>query len=58
MDKKIKKYQKAVLNILTEYSKIKYANVQGENQVVADKDNNRFLIMTIGIYRLAPLQFK
>ena len=48
MDNKLEKYQKAVMNILTEYSKIKYANVQGENQVVADKENNRFLIMTIG----------
>ena len=48
MDNKIKKYQKAILNILGEYAKIKYANVQGENQVIADKDNNRFLIMTIG----------
>jgi hypothetical protein len=48
MDKKIEKYQKAILDILSAYSKIQYANVQGENQVIADKDNNRFLIMTIG----------
>lgn len=48
MDKKIKKYQKAILHILNEYAEIKYANMLGENQIVADKENNRFLIMTIG----------
>jgi len=48
MDKKLKKYQKAILHILSEYSKIRYSNVQGENQIVADKENQRFLIMTIG----------
>ena len=48
MDKNVKKYQKAILNILEEYAKIKYANLNGENQIIVDKENQRFLIMTIG----------
>ena len=48
MDKKVKKYQKAILRILSEYAEIKYSNVAGDNQLVADKDNHRFLIMTVG----------
>jgi acetylornithine/succinyldiaminopimelate/putrescine aminotransferase len=48
MDKKIKNYQKAILDILNTYAKIQFSNVKGENQVIADKENNRFLIMTIG----------
>lgn len=47
MDKTIK-YQKAILNILKEYTKIKYANIQGENQLIADKENHRYQVVTIG----------
>jgi XisI protein len=45
---KLKKYQKAILEILNEYSKIKYANIEGENQVIADKENHRYQVVTIG----------
>lgn len=45
---KITKYQKMILEIIEEYAKIKYANVDGENYVVADKENHRYLVMTIG----------
>lgn len=45
---KIKKYQSAILSILNEYAKIKYSNIEGENQVVADKENHRYLVLTIG----------
>ena len=48
MDRKIKKYQKAILSILSEYAKIKYANVDGENRLVADKENHRYQVVTIG----------
>ena len=37
MDKKLKKYEKAILGILEAYAKIKYANVKGGNQLIADK---------------------
>ena len=39
MDRKIKKYEKAILSILNEYAKIKYANVVGGNQLIADTKN-------------------
>lgn len=45
---KIAKYQDAILKILNEYAKIKYANVEGENQLIADKENHRYQIVTIG----------
>lgn len=45
---KIKKYEAAILNILNEYAKIKYANVKGGNELVVDSENHRYLIMTIG----------
>lgn len=44
----LKKYEKAVLSILNEYSKVRYANVKGENHLIADKENHRYLIVTIG----------
>jgi hypothetical protein len=45
---KIKKYQDAILKILNEYTKIKYANVDGENRLIADKENHRYQVVTIG----------
>jgi hypothetical protein len=48
MDKKIKKYQKAILKILTEYAQLKYANVEGANHLVADKERHHYQIMTVG----------
>lgn len=36
------------MNILTEYSKIKYANIHGGNHLIVDKENNHYLILTIG----------
>ena len=45
---KIKKYQKAILSILEEYAKIEYANVDGKNYLVADKENHHYQVMTIG----------
>ena len=45
---KIARYQKAILQILTEYSKVKYSNLQAENQLIADKENHRYQVVTIG----------
>lgn len=45
---KVKKYQKFILEILDEYAKIKYANIQGENQLIADKTRHQYQIVTIG----------
>jgi len=45
---KIKKYEEAILNILKEYAKLTYANVKGGNQLIIDKENHRYLVMTIG----------
>ena len=45
---RVKKYQKAILSILNEYAKIKYANVDGENQVVADKEKHIYQVVTTG----------
>jgi hypothetical protein len=45
---KVKNYEAAILSILNEYTKIKYANVVGENQLIADKENHRYQVITIG----------
>ena len=45
---KIKKYEKAILTILNEYAQIKYSNIEGENQLIADKQNHRYQVVTIG----------
>ena len=48
MDRKLKKYEKAILAILNEYATIKYANVLGGNHLIADKENHRYQVVTIG----------
>jgi hypothetical protein len=45
---KIKKYQKAILEILNDYTKIRYSNINAENQLIADKENHRYQVITIG----------
>ncbi len=45
---KISFYQQSILKILGEYAKIRYANVDGENQLIADKESHRYQVMTIG----------
>ena len=45
---KIKKYEKCILSILEEYTKIKYSNLDAQNQLVADRKNHRYQIVTIG----------
>lgn len=45
---KIKIYQDIILQILAEYSKIRYSNLEAENQLIADKENYRYQVVTIG----------
>ncbi len=48
MDRKVKKYEKFILSILEPYSKIRYSNLNAENQLIADKANHRYQVVTIG----------
>jgi XisI protein len=45
---KVKKYQKIILGILQPYTQVRYANLKAENQLIADKENHRYQIITIG----------
>ncbi len=45
---KIKKYQKIILEVLTDYSKVRYSNIDAENQLIADTKNHRYQVLTIG----------
>ncbi len=51
MDKlksKIKKYEAYILSILSEYAKVRYSNLDAENQLIADKENKRYQVVTVG----------
>lgn len=45
---KLKKYQAAILQILLDYTKIRYSNLDAENKLIADKENHHYQILTIG----------
>lgn len=45
---KIKKYEQYILAILKEYAKIRYSNLDAENQLIVDKENHQYQIVTIG----------
>ncbi|MCY7329884.1 MAG: XisI protein [Saprospiraceae bacterium] len=45
---KIAQYEQYILKILGEYAKIRYANVDGENQLITDRENRRYQVVTIG----------
>ena len=45
---KVAKYQKYILQILNEYTKVRYSNLDTENQLIADKENHRYQVITIG----------
>ena len=45
---KIKKYQKVILSVLEEYAKVRYSNLDAENKLIADKENHRYQVVTIG----------
>ena len=48
MGRKLKKYETAILDILSEYAKIKYQNIEGGNQLFVDKTNHRYQVVTMG----------
>lgn len=39
---------KAILDILTKYAKIKYVNVSAGKELITDKENYRYQVVTIG----------
>jgi XisI protein len=45
---KVKRYEKYILSILKDIANIRYSNIDAENQLVADKQNHRYQIVTIG----------
>lgn len=50
MDKlsKNQEYENLILQILGDYTKVRYANLDAENQLIADKENHRYQVVTIG----------
>lgn len=48
MDRKVKKYEKFILSILEPYTKVRYSNINAENRLIADKENHRYQVITIG----------
>lgn len=45
---KVKQYEKVIIQALEEYQLTKYSNMDTENQLVLDKENNRYILITIG----------
>jgi hypothetical protein len=48
MDSKIAQYQAIILDVLQEYAAVRYANIEGENEIISDTVNNRYQLVTIG----------
>ncbi len=45
---KISQYEQYILSILQEYAKVRYANLNAQNQLIADRENRRYQVVTIG----------
>lgn len=45
---KITKYRSFILKILKEYQPVKYSNIDAENVIIADKENDRYQLVTMG----------
>lgn len=45
---KIKKYRKLILQIIEEYANEEYANFDAVNEIIADKENDRYQLVTMG----------
>lgn len=45
---KVKKYEQFILGMLKEYAKIRYSNLDAENQLIVDKEHHQYQILTIG----------
>jgi hypothetical protein len=53
MDKlkaKTKRYERYILGILTEYAKVRYSNLDAKNELIVDKENHRYQVVTIEGY--------
>lgn len=45
---KISIYEQYILSILQDYAKVEYANLNAQNQLIADRENRRYQVVTIG----------
>lgn len=45
---KIIKYESIILKILEEYAAIRYANLDASNELIIDRENHRYQVVTIG----------
>jgi hypothetical protein len=48
MEQKIKKYQKILIEFLTEQASYRISNSELENQIIVDKENHHYQLMRIG----------
>jgi hypothetical protein len=45
---KVTKYEMIILQIMREYAAIPYANLKANNEIIVDKENHRYQVVTIG----------
>ena len=45
---KVKRYRTLILKIMKEYAAEKYANFDAVNEIIADKENDRYQLITMG----------
>ncbi|MFN0214640.1 MAG: XisI protein [Saprospiraceae bacterium] len=45
---KINQYEQHILSILQDYTKVRYANLNAQNQLISDRENRRYQVVTIG----------
>ncbi len=45
---KIKKYEAIILKIMKEYATIRYANLDAKNEMIIDRENHHYQVVTIG----------
>ena len=45
---KVLKYENIILGVLKPYANIRYSNIDAQNELIADKENHRYQIVTIG----------
>lgn len=48
MDSKIAHYRSIIMNILQHYASIRYANIEGANEMIMDEQQHRYQVVTIG----------
>ncbi|MCI0488288.1 MAG: XisI protein [Blastocatellia bacterium] len=45
---RIETYRRIIRNVLSEYVRLQYANAEIQNEAVFDRDNDRYLIVSLG----------